>query len=1052
MERINGNYKVRMGASPKESDIAFTSIDSDGSPGRLNQYVLKEFGYSEKELPKQDQLIAGFSALSKTGKRSILFVVTLGAGNTSDNLKKNLYNTLTEFHTWFHNKILWLPLMGSGDGGLTLEESYSITVKTINKFLAEYPTSVTFILSLPDDDNGKQLLDKINLTNVTEHEAVDKAFKNYKGNFYLVGTNWNGEEQAEVFYDQSIWKTGYEDKYADIINLVKKDDVIFIKSTFARDNISTLRIKAIGRIIDNINDGQSFKVDWKVKNIKVDIPNLGYYRNTIDRLTEKDLNTILHIIGRETIYNAGLLDIEIWGRSSENIKLDNDTAFSPDDLLDISNEIEVFARLLAQRNLSPPLAIALFGDWGSGKSFFINHLQLRIKQLSESRIVRKDNEDELYYCKNILHISFNAWAYLDANLWVGFMTCIFEKIDEYISGLSKGNAVKSEIKEKLSNELEFIKGQKTNILNKKHGLEQKKKALENDIEKEKQKLDETIKKLIVESWIDRVDLIWNELKIKDKYAEQLERLGLTPEILQKTAREDIQKKVYSFKNYMNQFRSLSGFQLIGTIIFILFLLNLFLVADSGWFNKLVSRSTSIIVTVVFGLSAVIIKIRAAYSFFKPYVDKALNVQLVFNQKLKETERIHQDKITKAQIEKETTSNEIDKLQLEIKKLDNEIEGIDYSLTHALEKIVLADFIKKRSISKDYTDKLGIVSVIRKDLETLSELFVDQKINPSLPEIEKKQLEERKNKLQKIKAEFNGEPIERIILYIDDLDRCSDEKVLEVLQAVHLLMAFPLFIVVVGVDKRCVTNALFQSERSKYYKLHTEGEIISHKIQPIEPNEYLEKIFQIPFQLKEASKEVVDNMIESLLAKDIIYNPDINKTIITHEKTQSDKEEQLSVGSSVISKKEVLSKKDIGPDDLKITEQELIYIKEMSHLVGSSPRTIKRYINMYRLIKAYEGLGNNKSEKEIICTLFNLALNIGKYRADSHEFFDLIKSNKTSLLEDIFKLYSSSSGTEFYNELINHAPVIERIKEYSGNDIIRHLSFIKRFSFNTEKEK
>ena len=33
-------------------------------------------------------------------------------------------------------------------------------------------------------------------------------------------------------------------------------------------------------------------------------------------------------------------------------------------------------------------------------------------------------------------------------------------------------------------------------------------------------------------------------------------------------------------------------------------------------------------------------------------------------------------------------------------------------------------------------------------------------------------------------------LERIILYIDDLDRCSDDKVMEVLEAVHLLMAFP----------------------------------------------------------------------------------------------------------------------------------------------------------------------------------------------------------------------------------------------------------------------
>ncbi len=44
-------------------------------------------------------------------------------------------------------------------------------------------------------------------------------------------------------------------------------------------------------------------------------------------------------------------------------------------------------------------------------------------------------------------------------------------------------------------------------------------------------------------------------------------------------------------------------------------------------------------------------------------------------------------------------------------------------------------------------------------------------------------------------------LNRIVLYIDDLDRCPPKRVVEVLQAVHLLLAFELFVVVVGVDAR-----------------------------------------------------------------------------------------------------------------------------------------------------------------------------------------------------------------------------------------------------------
>jgi hypothetical protein len=38
-----------------------------------------------------------------------------------------------------------------------------------------------------------------------------------------------------------------------------------------------------------------------------------------------------------------------------------------------------------------------------------------------------------------------------------------------------------------------------------------------------------------------------------------------------------------------------------------------------------------------------------------------------------------------------------------------------------------------------------------------------------------------------------------VLYIDDLDRCPPRRVVEVLTAMQLLLALPLFVVVVAVD-------------------------------------------------------------------------------------------------------------------------------------------------------------------------------------------------------------------------------------------------------------
>ena len=51
------------------------------------------------------------------------------------------------------------------------------------------------------------------------------------------------------------------------------------------------------------------------------------------------------------------------------------------------------------------------------------------------------------------------------------------------------------------------------------------------------------------------------------------------------------------------------------------------------------------------------------------------------------------------------------------------------------------------------------------------------------------------------AENDETSFERVVLCVDDLDRCPPEKVVDVLQAMHLLLYFPLF-VVVAVDSRC----------------------------------------------------------------------------------------------------------------------------------------------------------------------------------------------------------------------------------------------------------
>ena len=103
--------------------------------------------------------------------------------------------------------------------------------------------------------------------------------------------------------------------------------------------------------------------------------------------------------------------------------------------------------------------------------------------------------------------------------------------------------------------------------------------------------------------------------------------------------------------------------------------------------------------------------------------------------------------------------------------------------------LIRQYVENRVTNEAYRDQLGVISLVRSDLQRLSDLCSPTEDGPSV---------------FSMAARFD---IQRVILYIDDLDRCPPDRVVDVLQAVHLLLAFPLFVVVVGVDSRWLITSL-----------------------------------------------------------------------------------------------------------------------------------------------------------------------------------------------------------------------------------------------------
>ncbi len=91
---------------------------------------------------------------------------------------------------------------------------------------------------------------------------------------------------------------------------------------------------------------------------------------------------------------------------------------------------------------------------------------------------------------------------------------------------------------------------------------------------------------------------------------------------------------------------------------------------------------------------------------------------------------------------------------------------------------------------------------------------------------------------------------RLVVFIDDLDRCLPEKTIEILEVIKLFLDVPKCIFVIGVEKEVIERGIEVRYKSKKQK-------------PISGKDYIEKIIQVPFTLPPIREEDMAAFIENL---------------------------------------------------------------------------------------------------------------------------------------------------------------------------------------------
>ncbi|MFH6937076.1 P-loop NTPase fold protein [Flavobacterium sp. FlaQc-30] len=1039
------SYRILLNPPPSDSQLAIVSINDLGTLGNLNGFVIKDFGYDPAILNLL-KLEKGYD-LFELNAKPILFVVTINQKrDTAALLRANLSKALSNNPEALFNRKIWIPLLGTGAGGLSYQESLQIIIDVLN-VLKDFSTDhkAEFIIAIPNDSKGIAFHEEIlKDTNSVKDDIIEKLIETSNSKFFLVGSSWDGEEQAERFYENNLWETGYHEKYIEIINRVKTGDILIHKSSFStKDGNNYLRFKGLGVVTHNLNNGTTLNVNWIVKKQKIDVKKLGYHRSTIVQSQQGDVITIFNslpdnlkkrIIVQLSSSNTISTSTQIAGLISD--------LESGKDYLNITPDVNSFALLLAAKSFAPPLAIALLGRWGSGKSFFMNKLKQKIIDLSDSA--------SNHFCEGIVHVHFNAWSYMDANLWASITTRIFEGLHHYIKSDTLASGHIDEIEKRLTEDLSVIKEELAHLKNKKEEIDKQLEVLEVNQTNIKKVLDDKIKIVRENSLKSILTTVDKEFKVQEKIQSAInenesivknidEFKKIVPEQYWYRP-EEMYEKIRSVPTFIRLFTSSPNrrYNCIWLVVTLLLLVGI--PSLIWWFRHEIGSNTFILtpgawMTISF-LGAIYVRAVKVYKDVSPFFAKMWRIKEDYLKQKNDAIFEFEQQQKALAYEIEYNKSELDSISTQITNVKIVQSTVVFKMENSLSTAALYEFIEKRCNSEDYKKHLGLVSIVRKDFEILSDLFTNHKGEYS------------KTKDKKRFRELFSKPLDRIILYVDDLDRCPEERVVEVLEAVNLLMAFPLFIVVVGVDPVWVKNALVTKYKKQFGYKDSGHEYI-------DPASYLEKIFQIPFHLKQAENNHIKDMLEGLSQVQELpnYTSENNNTSTDSEEKSVDTKEMESEAKSeaetIITTSEGAISESIVIKALSFSDDESACIREMSVIVGTSPRLIKRYINIYRIVKTHDYInsGSNINDEDLRIILFVLALSLGNFRAIMPSLIAFLELAKD---EEQFSRYLGTKLEDDTNELriellnLLRRDLPDRLS-YEAGQIKKHINFIRRFT-------
>jgi len=186
---------------------------------------------------------------------------------------------------------------------------------------------------------------------------------------------------------------------------------------------------------------------------------------------------------------------------------------------------------------------------------------------------------------------------------------------------------------------------------------------------------------------------------------------------------------------------------------------------------------------------------------------------------------------------------------------------------------------------------------------------------------------------------------KLIIYIDDLDRCSPEHVVEVIEAINLFLDAGRCVFVLGMDMDLISIAI----ESKY---KTISDSYNSKIKKTNPlakknksygEKFIEKIIQIPVSIPTMTDQESADYYDGLM-----FSSDEKKPLGLDKRS-------LNIDQSVSEE----SKTEPEGIDFPISNENEKIIKTLIPFLEKKPREIKRFYNMLALVHFFYYVNKDK---------------------------------------------------------------------------------------------